>query len=137
MAGKTGVVLGGGVGGVVAANRLRRLLGREHRVLLVDRNVWHSFPPSFIWVMLGWRKPQRISRDLRSLRRRGIEVFVGEITAIQLDQRRVMVLENSHQHELNYDYLVVSLGADYTVEGIPGLGTGWTFYTLDGADGLR
>ena len=46
MAGKTIVILGGGVGGLVAANRLRRLLNREHRVVLVDRSPWHSFAPS-------------------------------------------------------------------------------------------
>jgi len=31
------VVLGGGVGGVVAANRLRKLLPSEHRVTIVER----------------------------------------------------------------------------------------------------
>jgi sulfide:quinone oxidoreductase len=137
MAGKTVVILGGGVGGVVAATRLRRLLEREHSVVLVDRNVWQSFPASFIWVMMGWRKPERISGDLRRLVRRGIELVVGEVTAIQPDQRRVVVAEDGHQRELAFDYLVVSLGADYSVEVIPGLGRGWTFYTLDGADGLR
>ena len=36
---KTIVILGGGVGGLVAANRLRRLLNREHRIVLVDRSL--------------------------------------------------------------------------------------------------
>jgi len=134
MAGKTVVVLGGGVGGIVAANRLRQMLDREHRVVLVDRTIWHSFAPSFTWLMLGWRKPERISRDMRSLGRKGIEVVNGEITAIDLAQRRVTI---DGQQPLPYDYLVVSLGVDYSVEGVPGLGSAWTFYSLDGADGLR
>lgn len=37
MAGKTSVILGGGVGGLVTANELRKRLGKEHRVVLVDR----------------------------------------------------------------------------------------------------
>lgn len=133
MAGKTIVVLGGGIGGVVAANRLRRLLGREHRVVLVDRNAWHSFAPSFTWVMLGMRDPGRINGDLLRLRRKGIEVITASVTGIDLEGRRVAMGER----ELTYDYLVVALGAEYTAEGIPGLGTAWTFYTLEGADGLR
>jgi len=133
MAGKTVVVLGGGVGGVVAANRLRRLLGREHRVVLVDRTVVHSFAPSFTWVMLGQRDPARISRDLRSLSRKGIEFVPQEVSRIDLGNRRV-VLED---RELTYDYLIVALGAHYSIEGIPGLGCASTFYSLEGADGLR
>lgn len=134
MAGKTVVVLGGGIGGIVAANRLRQFLGREHRVALVDRTTWHSFAPSYTWLMLGWRKPEQLTRDIRSLQRKGIEVVIGEITAIDLAGHRVIV---DGQQPLSYDYLVVALGVDYSVEGVPGLGSAWTFYSLDGADGLR
>ena len=38
MAEQTIVVLGGGVGGVVAANELRRRLKERARVVLVERN---------------------------------------------------------------------------------------------------
>jgi len=54
MAGKTVLVLGGGAGGVVAANELRSKLGREQRIVLVDRQTHHLFYPSFLWVMMGW-----------------------------------------------------------------------------------
>jgi 2-polyprenyl-6-methoxyphenol hydroxylase-like FAD-dependent oxidoreductase len=37
MVGKTSVIFGGGVGGLVTANELRKRLGKEHRVALVDR----------------------------------------------------------------------------------------------------
>ena len=133
MAGKTVVILGGGAGGVVAANRLRRLLGREHRVVLVDRTVVHSFAPSFTWLMLGQRDAARISRDLRSLSRKGIEFVPQEVTRLDPANRRV-VLED---REIAYDYLIVALGAHYSIEGIPGLGCASTFYSLEGADGLR
>ena len=133
MAGKTVVVLGGGVGGVVAATRLRRLLGREHRVVLADRSPWHAFAPSFISVMLGQRNRARISRDLRGLTRKGIEVVVDEVTAIDPSDKKVRLGER----ELSYDYLVLALGAQYSSEEIPGLNLAWTYYHLDGAEGLR
>jgi sulfide:quinone oxidoreductase len=46
--GKTVLVLGGGIGGTVAATRLCRMLPREHRVVLVERESQHMFSPSFL-----------------------------------------------------------------------------------------
>jgi sulfide:quinone oxidoreductase len=133
MAGKTVAVLGGGSGGLVAANRLRKLLSPEHRIVLIDRVVWHSVAAAYTDVMLGNKAPERISRDLRRLNRKGIEFTVAEITAIDLPHRTVRF----DGQELAYDYLIVSLGTQYSVGDISGLGTAYTYYTLDGADGLR
>ena len=51
----TVLILGGGVGGLVAANLLRRQLDRSHRIVLLDRQARHVFTASFLWMMLGWR----------------------------------------------------------------------------------
>lgn len=55
---KTIVVLGAGVGGLIAANELRRSLGDSHRVVLVEKNHRHAFAPSFLWLMTGDRRPE-------------------------------------------------------------------------------
>jgi len=60
MAGQTIVILGGGVGGIVCANELRRLISDEHRVVLVEKDRDHAFTPSFLWVMTGDRKPEEV-----------------------------------------------------------------------------
>ena len=133
MAGKTVAILGGGVGGLVAANRLRRLLPREHRVILVDRNVWHSFAPAFTSVMLGQKVAEQISRDLRRLGRKGIEFIAAEITGIDLSRKTVHL----GGQELTYDYLVLAMGAQYSAGDIAGLATAYTYYTLEGAEALR
>ncbi len=104
MAGKTVAVLGGGVGGLVSANRLRKLLSREHRIVLIDRNVWHSFAPAYPAVMLGQKVARQVSRDLRSLERKGIEFIAAEITGIDLSGKTVRF----DGQELAYDYLIVS-----------------------------
>ena len=133
MAGKTVAVLGGGVGGLVAANRLRKLLSREHRIVLIDRNVWHSFAPAYPTVMLGQKVARQISRDLRRLNRKGIEFIAAEITGIDLSGKTVRF----DGQELAYDYLIVSMGTQYSAGDISGLGSAYTFYTLEGAEGLR
>ena len=128
------LILGGGVGGQVVANELRRRLSPEHRVTLIDRDMRHAFAPSFLWVMIGDRQPQRVTRDVRELVRPGVEVINAEIRRIDLETRRV---EADHE-SLAYDYLVVALGADLAPDAIPGLASAaHTFYTLDGATQLR
>lgn len=72
--GKTVLVLGGGVGGLVAAHELRRHLPAPHRVVLVERSATHLFAPSLLWLMIGVRKAEDIRRPLAPLAQQGIEV---------------------------------------------------------------
>ncbi len=132
MSGRTVVVLGGGIGGLVAANGLRRMLGREHRVLVVEKNLRHAFAPSFLWVMTGDRQQAEITRDVRNLVRPGIEVIEGEALAIHPADRRVETSAGT----LNFDYLIVSLGAELAPESIPASAT-HTFFTAEGAAKLH
>ena len=48
MMAKTMVILGGAVGGIVAANHMRRRLTSGHRVVLIERNAERAFAPSFL-----------------------------------------------------------------------------------------
>lgn len=147
---KTVVVLGGGVGGVVAATTVRKALPQRHRVVLVDRERRHLFAPSLLWLMTGGRTARQISRPLDRLTKKGIEVVCGDIESIDPETRQVRVVEYAKGDEplsrrfgetardLEADYLVVSLGAELAPETIPGLAeAGHNFYTLPGAESLR
>ena len=79
---KTVVVLGGGVGGLVAASALRKHLPRAHRVVLVDREREHLYAPSLLWLMVGLRKAVSIQRPLARLQRKGIQLRLGEVEKI-------------------------------------------------------
>lgn len=147
---KTVVVLGGGVGGVVAATTLRRQLPSAHRVVLIDRERRHLFAPSLLWLMTGRRTAHRITRPLDRLSRKGIEVICGDLVGIDPVARRIQVVEgpagddplsqrpDETTRDLYADYLVVSLGAELVPETITGLAeAGHSFYTLPGAESLR
>lgn len=130
---QTVLVLGGGTGGVVTANRLRRRLDRRHRVILVNREADFSFPASYLWVMTGDRRPDQITRSLKRLERRGIEVVIGEVEGIDPTNRTVTISGG----DVRADHLVVSLGADWAPERIPGLTEyGHTYTTMPGAQRL-
>jgi len=132
-AAQTIVVLGGGVGGVATANRLRRRLDRRQRVVLVNRDPDFSFAASYLWVMSGRRSAKQVTRPLRHLERRGIEVIIADIEAIDPVKRTV----TAGGQEITADQLVVSLGADYATDAVPGLSDrGNTFATLPGAQQL-
>ena len=127
------VILGGGIGGIAAANRLRRRLGDQHRITLINRYPEFSFAASYLWVMSGQRKASQITRPLAGLRRKGIELVIGSIDEIDPINRKVTVQGT----EIVGDHLIVSLGADYATDAIPGLDqAGMTFATLKGAEGL-
>jgi sulfide:quinone oxidoreductase len=131
---QTVLILGGGVGGVVAANALRRRLHRRHRVVLVDREPSFALAASFLWIMNGTRVPEQISRPLARLTRKGIEVIRGEVERIDPARKQAVVGGRT----LEADHLVVALGAEFTPEAISGLVEwGHTFCTLDGAIRLR
>jgi sulfide:quinone oxidoreductase len=110
------VILGGGCGGVVAATHLGRKLGANHDVTLVDRRANHVFMPAFLFLMLGQRQPQDISRSLGRLRKRNVNVVQSEILGID-PWRQEVVLQNK---KINYDYLIVSLGLQTRPDLVPG-----------------
>ena len=148
MSGKTILILGGGVGGQVAANELRRLLPEGHRIIVVDKKAEHAFAPSFLWLMTEERRKEQIMRSLYQLVRPGVEVVQGVVVSIDLANRSVRTSlqklapdysrVQTEGKSFNYDYLVITLGAEFAPETIPGLEeSAHTFYTLEGAEKLQ
>lgn len=131
---QTVLVLGGGVGGVVAARELRKRLPARHRIVLVDRERDHLFAPSLLWLLVGQRAAEEITRPLDRLARQGIEVKHGEVTAIDPAGRQVTVAGQT----IRADHLVIALGAELAPESVPGLPeAGHNLYTLPGAERFR
>ncbi|GMR16334.1 MAG: FAD/NAD(P)-binding oxidoreductase [Gammaproteobacteria bacterium] len=132
--GKTILILGGGIGGVVTATRLRKQLASEHRIVLVEREANYVFSPSLPWLMTGTRRKEDISRPRTKLEKLGVEIIKGDIQSINAEQRTVQVNDQT----LTGDYLIIALGAEMADETIPGLSeAGDTFYTLEGAERLN
>ncbi len=112
----TTIILGGGVGGLTAANELRQLSSAEHRVVLIERQRDYLFTPSLLWAMVGTRRADRIARPLGDLLRRGVELVHASVERIDPEKRIV----TAGGRELHYDALVVALGAELAPEAMPG-----------------
>jgi sulfide:quinone oxidoreductase len=138
---KTIVVLGGGTGGTLIANRLRRLLDQSAaKIVVIDPDDEHLYQPGLLFVPFGKADPARLTRPRHRQFRSGVTFRQGDVERVDLDGNRVLLADGA---AVGYDVLVVATGARLVPEETDGLtGPGWmekvfTFYTLDGAVALR
>jgi NADH dehydrogenase len=119
------LILGGGFGGLYTALELERALGKDAdiEVTLVNRENFFLFTPMLHEIAGSDLDITTIVNPLRKMLRR-TTLFAGEITAVDLDRRRIGVthgIDRSHSHELTYDHLVLALGSVTNFFGIPSL----------------
>ena len=135
------VVLGGGTGGTMVANRLRRRFDADAaEIHVVDRDDRHVYQPGLLFVPFGLTSLDEIVRPRNRQLRDGIVFHEREIDAVWIERDEVLLDDGAI---LPYDVLVVATGSRLQPEETEGLaGPGWnenafTFYTPGGADALR
>ncbi|APH71997.1 NAD(P)/FAD-dependent oxidoreductase [Aquibium oceanicum] len=114
------VVLGAGLGGTIMAYELRDILGKAHRVSVVNNGSSYSFVPSNPWVAVGWRSREAIEVDLTKVfGRRGIDLHPQGAKRVHPSEKRI---ELNDGQSLSYDYLVIATGPDLAFDEIEGFG---------------
>jgi len=131
------VILGGGTGGTLAANRLRRELDAdEAEIVVVDQDDHHVYQPGLLFVPFGLANLDELTRSRRRQLHDGIEFRQVTIDRVDLAADTVRLGDGE---DLSYDVLVVASGAVLDLEETDGLtGPGWmdrvhTFYSPEGA----
>jgi len=135
MSGKRVLILGGGLGGLMAASHLRRLLPREHDVVVVEKKETFSLCMMNLWLMTGEREsPREGERELAELAKKGIEWVRGEVETFDPNKRTVQTSAGA----LDADYLIVALGAERAPQAVPGFAeAALNLYEADGALKIR
>jgi sulfide:quinone oxidoreductase len=134
------VILGGGTGGTLVANRLRRTGGEHLKITVVDRDDTHVYQPGLLFVPFGLAEPNEIIRSRRKQLHSGIDFVQAEVERVETAESAVHLQGGRHLH---YDVLVIASGACLQPEETEGLvGPEWghsihTFYSLAGATALR
>jgi sulfide:quinone oxidoreductase len=135
------VVLGGGTGGTLTANRLRRRFNPdEMAITVVDQDDRHVYQPGLLFVPFGLVHVEDIIRPRRRQLHRGIDFVQAAIDHVDIERQKVHVGTGP---ALDYDVLVVASGATLVPEETEGLtGSGWmekvfTFYSPQGAAALE
>jgi NADH dehydrogenase len=107
------VILGGGFGGLAAAQKLKRA---PVEVTLIDRRNFHLFQPLLYQVATGSLSPGEIAAPLRGVlsRQKNTLVLLGE--AVDVDpQAKLVILRDGATFE--YDSLIVATGAQTSYYG--------------------
>lgn len=115
------LILGGGFGGVVAAEALAQQAGDEHQVTLVSRSDRFVFYPALVRLAMGMCERDDVSFDLRhSMLNRRINFIQGEVARLNPVDREVIIAHGDVQGTVPYDYLIYALGRRLATERIEG-----------------
>jgi sulfide:quinone oxidoreductase len=138
---KRAVILGGGTGGTLTANRLRKAFkADELAITVVDQDDEHVYQPGLLFVPFGMTHGEDIVRPRGRQLRRGIEYVVNPIDRVEIETNAVHLADGT---VLDYDVLVIATGAVLAPDETEGLtGPGWmetthTFYSREGAEALH
>ena len=112
------LILGGGFGGLSAANEIRRSLPPSQvRITLVDKKDWFMVGFAKLWIMNGTRTFEDSIGSLNELGKKEIDFLKEEILQIDLQNKNV----KTSSGDLSYDFLIIAMGAVLAPEKIPGL----------------
>jgi len=110
------IILGGGFGGLNAAQKLKRA---PVEVTLIDRRNFHLFQPLLYQVATGSLSPGEIAAPLRGVlsRQKNTQVLLGEAVDIDPGAKRVILRDGA---SFPYDSLIVSTGSQTSYYGNDG-----------------
>jgi NADH dehydrogenase FAD-containing subunit len=135
------VILGGGFGGISAAQRLEQLLYRHPAVsiTLVSQSNYLLFTPMLAEVAASGLEAQHISAPVRAalartqFRRADVEAIDGAAQTVRLRS-----MPSGRRETLTYDYLILAVGSIPNYHALPGLEAhSRSLKTLEDATALR
>jgi sulfide:quinone oxidoreductase len=138
---KTIVILGGGTGGTIMANRLAARFANQHfKIVVVERDLQHVYQPGLLFLPFGSERKEDLVRDRAMFLPPGVELVLNAVERIEPDANKIVFGDGT---SLRYDFLIIATGTRIVPEATEGLkGAGWQknifdFYTLDGASKLQ
>jgi NADH:ubiquinone reductase (H+-translocating) len=111
------VIVGGGFGGIAAAEALKNT---PAEIILIDRTNHHLFQPLLYQVATAVLTPSQIATPIRSILRnqKNTTVILGEVTGVDKDQKSVFVSDADRENvPIAYDYLILATGATHSYFG--------------------
>ena len=100
------VIIGGGFAGL---KLLRKLIGKNLQIVLLDKNNFHQFQPLLYQVATAGLEPSAISFPVRKVlqKEKDVHFRIAELNEIHSDKNEI----STSIGFLKYDYLVLAMGA--------------------------
>ena len=134
------LILGGGTGGTIMANKLASALDeRDWRITVVDETEEHYYQPGFLFVPFGTYRMRELVKPRRQYFPGRIKFVLSAIDHIEPENKSVILAGGE---ALRYDVLIIATGADIHPEQTEGLldeewgKSKFDFYTPKGAERL-
>jgi sulfide:quinone oxidoreductase len=133
------LILGAGFGGLASANLLRKSLQKEEcQITVIDKNQYFMMGLVNLWILSGSRRLNDSQVALNKLEAKGIKFLNDEI--ISIDPSKNSVTTKTNHNKLEYDYLIVALGAELAPKLINGFehdGSCFNIYDAQQVPNLR
>jgi sulfide:quinone oxidoreductase len=122
--GKHILILGAGFGGLTAANFLQKNLSSlsasaKYPITIIDQKDYFMMGLVNLWILSGIRTLENSKIGLNRLENKGISYLNNKITGIDVASKTVKTTGSSTP-EIKYDYLIIALGTEYSVEKVNG-----------------
>ena len=115
------LILGGGFGGVVAAEYLSKALPTEHQITVVSRSRRFTFYPALVRLAFGKCEVEDISYDLLdAMLARRVRFIEAEVARVDPHARKASLRGGDIEGDIKYDYLIYALGRRLATEQVTG-----------------
>jgi len=112
------LILGGGFGGLSAANEIRNNLSSSQvKITIIDKKDWFMVGFAKLWIIRGTRTFENSIGSLNELSKKDIDFLKEEVLQIDLQNKNIKTTTKI----LPYDFLIIAMGAVLAPEKIPGL----------------
>jgi sulfide:quinone oxidoreductase len=112
------VIIGGGFGGLSAANELRNTLpSSQVKITVIDKKDWFMVGFAKLWIINGTRTFESSIGSLNELSKKEIDFIKDEVLTINLQNKNV----ETKSQNISFDFLIISMGAVLAPEKISGL----------------
>lgn len=112
------LILGGGFGGLAAANEIRNnLTSSQVKVTVIDKKDWFMVGFAKLWIIKGTRTFENSIGSLNQLIKKEINFLKEEVLQIDLQNKQIKTTTKI----LSYDFLIIAMGAVLAPEKIQGL----------------
>jgi len=112
------LILGGGFGGLSAANEIRKSLSSSQvKITVVDKKNWFMVGFAKLWIIKGTRTFENSTGLLTGLTKKEIGFLNEEILQIDLENKNIKTTTKN----FSYDFLIIAMGANVAPQKIKGL----------------
>jgi len=115
------LILGGGFGGLIVAERLASALDSTHDITVVSPSRKFTFYPGLVHLAFGECSADDITFDLAAkLKGIGVRYIHGEMIELDSDGKKVVISGEDISGEIHYDFLVPPIGRRLATGRVPG-----------------